>query len=188
MRHVAVEAYLAEEDGIVGDFGLNNFYLYRFEGTKRFQFIPWDKSQVFSSINRRLFNNLETNVLTRRAIAIPELQNVYVDTLLESATSAGGPGGWLEQEVARLYALIAEAVRSDTKKLCYGPGFAFISCPNEQFEAGVAFLTQFARERNAVLMREIFPAEQPAQSGTILLPPKDALQVFSRRQEAADGK
>ncbi|MBI4476795.1 MAG: CotH kinase family protein, partial [Acidobacteria bacterium] len=43
MRHLAVENFLAEWDGILGYAGANNFYLYRFEGTTLSRFIPWDK-------------------------------------------------------------------------------------------------------------------------------------------------
>ena len=35
VRYLGIESFLAEEDGIVGDFGLNNFYFYRFEGANR---------------------------------------------------------------------------------------------------------------------------------------------------------
>ena len=31
--HVAVEAFLTDTDGVLGDWGMNNFYLYRFAGT-----------------------------------------------------------------------------------------------------------------------------------------------------------
>src|SRR5262245_42184383 len=47
IRYLAVENYLGEEDGLSGDFGPNNFYLYRFGGTTTFRFLPWDKSNTF---------------------------------------------------------------------------------------------------------------------------------------------
>ena len=163
VRYLAIESFLAEQDGIVGDFGLNNLYLYRFEGSNRSQFIPWDKSQVFVSIDREFFRNIHSNVLAWRALAVPELRAAYVNGVLESAASAGGPGGWLEQEIARVYAQIGDAVRTDPKKLCYGAGVpSFVDCSNEEFEASAAFLMQFARERNDFLMKELFPpANQP---------------------------
>ena len=49
VRHVAVEAFLAEIDGVLGDWGMNNFYLYRFERTTRSTLVPWDKSEAFKA-------------------------------------------------------------------------------------------------------------------------------------------
>ena len=74
LTQVAVEAYLAEQDGILGAYGLNNFYLYRFAGTTRFHFIPWDKSNAFWNLDRSIWTNADTNVLVRRALAVPELR------------------------------------------------------------------------------------------------------------------
>ena len=47
IRHLAIENFLAEEDGLTGDYGPNNFYIYRFQNTTKFQFMPWDKSNTF---------------------------------------------------------------------------------------------------------------------------------------------
>ena len=47
LTHVAVENALAEDDGVVGDQGLNNFYLYEYGQKNRFVFIPWDKDNTF---------------------------------------------------------------------------------------------------------------------------------------------
>ena len=49
LKHVAVENYLADADGLLGLWGMNNFYLYRFAETTRFQFIPWDKDVTFGN-------------------------------------------------------------------------------------------------------------------------------------------
>src|SRR3954468_1763892 len=47
IRHLAIENFLAEEDGLTGDYGPNNFYFYRFLNTHKFTFLPWDKSNTF---------------------------------------------------------------------------------------------------------------------------------------------
>ena len=39
LRHVAVEVFLADNDGFLGDYGINNFYFYRFTDKKLFTFI-----------------------------------------------------------------------------------------------------------------------------------------------------
>jgi spore coat protein H len=48
-EYLAAEMFLAEDDGILGYAGLNNFYIYRFEDSDRFQFLPWDKDNTFAS-------------------------------------------------------------------------------------------------------------------------------------------
>jgi len=40
LTHVAVENAIVEGDGIVGNQGLNNFYLYEYGAKNRFVFIP----------------------------------------------------------------------------------------------------------------------------------------------------
>ena len=42
MAYLAVEAFLSDHDGLAGDWGINNFYLYRHADRERFVFIPWD--------------------------------------------------------------------------------------------------------------------------------------------------
>ena len=60
IRHLAIENFLAEEDGITGDYGPNNFYFYRFENKNLFTFLPWDKSNTFwESPNYSIFRNIE---------------------------------------------------------------------------------------------------------------------------------
>ena len=153
---LAAEAYLAESDGIVGDFGLNNFYLYRQSTTNRFQMLPWDKSQTFASLDREASRNLHSNVLTRRAFlsgATPRLRQLLDVALMNAAAAAGGPGGWLEQEIGREYNQVREAARQDTKKLCDFNQIGSLSpCTNDNFEAAVADMIQFARNRNGRIL------------------------------------
>jgi spore coat protein H len=94
IRHLAIENFLAEEDGITGDYGPNNFYFYRFENTNLFQFLPWDKSNTFwESPSYSIFRNIEDgpdnrrNRLVLRAFKDPELRELYLNTLLECADS-----------------------------------------------------------------------------------------------------
>ncbi len=68
LKHVAVENYLADADGLLGLWGMNNFYLYRFAGTTRFQFVPWDKDVTFGNPGQSIGFNTDSNVLTRRAL------------------------------------------------------------------------------------------------------------------------
>ena len=66
LRQLAVEAFLAEWDGLVGDFGVNNFYLCREPHGKEFAFFPWDKDNTFRSPTYFIRAGIAGNVLARR--------------------------------------------------------------------------------------------------------------------------
>src|SRR5207302_685991 len=77
---IAAESFIVEEDGIIGDFGINNLFLYRFQDSQQSIFIPWDKSNTFYQIDRDIFHNFTTDVLTIRALAdSPELIALFKD-------------------------------------------------------------------------------------------------------------
>jgi len=146
---LAVESFLAEEDGIAGDYGLNNFYMYRFGGSDLNTFIPWDKSNTFFADGWPIMRNLDTNVLTRRALAIPENLAIFRAALARAADAAGGPGGWLEQEVMKEYLQIQQAAYADPNKQC-APNFepALRNCTNIEFDQEVAGVLNFAHYRS----------------------------------------
>ncbi len=99
MKYVAVENFLAETDGIVGTYvGMNNFYLYQFENSTRFTFIPWDKSEAFTGGPEypiwHYVDDVPTwmrNRLVDRAVRFSELRRVYLDTLIECTRLTAGP-------------------------------------------------------------------------------------------------
>lgn len=117
IRYVAIETFLADYDGILGYWGMNNFYLYRFENTQRFQFLPWDKDYTFMVANQSIWWNLEENVLLRQLMQVPELRELYLDALLEAAQSAGEPVAdgktWLESQIQYAGDQIRAAARAD---------------------------------------------------------------------------
>jgi spore coat protein CotH len=162
-RELAAENFVAEQDGIIGDYTLNNFFLYRFQNTLRSIFIPWDKSNTFWALNWNIFHNFSTNVLTSRALAVaPALIALYRDTLRQAADVAGGPGGWLEQEITKEYQQIRQAAYDDKFKLCdQGATGSLHPCSNDEFDAEVAYMIQFARQRSdfvrAQLNSGLFP-------------------------------
>ncbi|RPJ59492.1 MAG: hypothetical protein EHM24_27865, partial [Acidobacteria bacterium] len=51
IRVAAVQAYLAEWDGLFGSFGLNNFYLWREAAGGPFRVIPWDADNTFFRVD-----------------------------------------------------------------------------------------------------------------------------------------
>jgi spore coat protein CotH len=126
LTHVAVEDAIAEGDGIVGDQGLNNFYLYEYGARNRFVFIPWDKDNTFRSGSWPLYRNLETNVLTRRLTADPARRQVYADAVARAVDAYVNPR-WLTPQLEVAYQQIRSAALSDARK----------PFTNAQFEAAV---------------------------------------------------
>jgi spore coat protein CotH len=153
IRHVATEVFLAEQDGVLGEWGMNNFFMYRPEISNQFRLIVWDKSQAFVQGQAYpIWHNItdvpeaNRNRLMNRALESPDLRGLYLETLLEAGrvasevpldTLPGDTRGWLEREVDRGYALIAPSVLVDTLK----------PYTNDEFMAAVESLRLFARAR-----------------------------------------
>jgi spore coat protein CotH len=154
MRLTAAQAAVAEPDGLLGGWGMNNHYLYRSGQSAPHRFVPWDASVALAAADYPVHAWHAENVLMRRAMAVPSLQQLYRDTLLEAAelfdrTEAGrspaerGPG-WLEREAARLLDIIRPAVYADPAK----------PYTNAEFDAGADEVLAFARARAAFVRRE----------------------------------
>ena len=150
VAHAAVEAFLAETDGLLGDWGMNNFYLYRLEGTTRATVVPWDRSEAFKGgVAASIWRNVDDvpaasrNALMVRAMREPSLRALYLDTLLACADLADG--GWLEREITRAADQIRDSVRQDT------------AAPStfDEFEAEVERLLDFARSRAAIVREDV---------------------------------
>ena len=168
LAHVAVENFLSETDGFVGEYGTNNFYLYRLQGKNLSRLISWDKSETFRSPGHPIFWGMQENVLTRRSLAVPQLRQAYLEALVKAAALAGGPGGWLEQEIARLYSQIRASAREDANKQCPGTG-GLKPCSNEEFEAEVTRIRGFAHVRGELVRGAVAEAGfEPAGGATQL--------------------
>jgi len=152
--HIAVENWVADQDGFNGNYGVNNFYLYRWTNADKLTFIPWDKSEAFKDpVDTGIFHNFldgdpaKRNRLSSRAMSIDDARNAYLDTLLRISnlaretdpTNPADTRGWMEREVEREYAQIKDLVYLDTKK----------PFSNDDFEAAVDVLRNFARSRPA---------------------------------------
>ena len=140
LTHVAVENAIAENDGIVGSEGMNNFFLYQYAGQNRFVFIPWDKDTTFVSADFPLLHRVETNVLVRRLLADPAQMAAYRDAVKRAAAVAVNPA-FLLPRIEAMYTLIRNAVLEDRKK----------PCCNEQFELGVDGLKALIVAREQVI-------------------------------------
>ena len=144
VTHVAIENFLAEEDGILGAFSMNNFYLYRHADTSRHRLIVWDKDSTFSFPEFPIFRNAEENVIFRRAMAHRDLFELYLE-VLERCAAAAAEEEWLEREILRAAALVAPHVRTDTRK----------PFSSEEFDQAVILLQEFARTRPSFVMKEV---------------------------------
>ena len=148
MRHVAVQSFLAQWDGILGYAGANNFYLYRFEDSLRSQFIAWDEDNAFRAADFPILEGHDRNVLMRRAMNVPALRAAYFDGLRAAADSAAEPAGgvsWLEQEIRLQRSLVDGAMQADVLK----------PYANEEYAGAADALVEFARLRPGMVLSQI---------------------------------
>lgn len=162
LTYVATENFVADMDGILGAYAVNNFYFYRFEKRNLSTFIPWDKSEAFKdSAEHSIWFNIDVaswlrNRLMERLMKYPEYVDRYLDELVRAAEIAAAPvpadpspspaatpppstqPGWLEAEIQRQYKIIHDAALSDPYK----------PFSNDAFEAGVQAMLSYARARS----------------------------------------
>jgi hypothetical protein len=169
MRYVAVENFLGETDGMLGDWAINNFYMYRLEKSTRSVLIPWDRSQSFTGgPGFDIWHNISDipvqsrNRLMDRAMNLPNLRDIYLEGLLRAAEFAARPVGTDEGTDA-----IVGSGRSRAEPPPQRPGWleteilreyqqiraialsdTFKPWTNEEFEQGVEDLLTFARQRS----------------------------------------
>jgi spore coat protein H len=157
LQHLAVETFVSETDGLVGDYGVNNFYLYRSVNRNLFTFIGWDKSEAFKGgPTRSIWQNIlntptnRQNRLVARTLAYRDLYDYFLDMLMECVRLASEPTegdgrGWLEREIEREYQQIRDAAIADPDK----PYTA------DDFERAVNDLRDFARNRGNSVTQEV---------------------------------
>jgi spore coat protein H len=158
ITHVAIESFVAEDDGLLGYVGMNNFYLYRSAGSTRHRLFPWDKDNAFLNIEQSVLHRADENVLFRRALAYADLRDLYLQVLEQCAHSAIEEN-WLATEIERHAAVIGAAAHEDPRK----------QYSNDDFDQQVAFLREFARRRSAVVLQQVAALRQgdggPSQPG-----------------------
>jgi spore coat protein H len=157
IRNIAVTVYMADEDGFLGNWGMNNFDLYQRQGTTVHVIIPWDKSEAMrSGATYSVFHNIndvpgsQQNRLMARIVGLLDLRNQYLDALGQTADSAselvsGDGRGWMEREIERINTQIQDAVLTDPIK----------AYTNDQYRADVDDLRRFARERADFVRTEV---------------------------------
>ena len=150
IRHLAVENYVGEYDGLLGDWGMNNFYLYRFEKSDRFQFIPWDKDVTFYQPEHSVLFNLTANRLTSRLFASPAWRDLYLREIEKCAAEAGGESGWLAAELERAVRLTRAAALEDPNK----------RQSNDEYGQWVEYTRKWVGYRNSQVLSQVFTLRQ----------------------------
>lgn len=113
VRYVAMQNFIAQNDGFNGYDGMNNFYFYRLENSDRHVFIAWDEDNAFLGADFGITTRLGDNILTRNTLQLSAFSSQYYQTLLEAATSASD---WMQAEMQRQFTMIATAMQEDTAK------------------------------------------------------------------------
>jgi len=144
VTHVAIETFLSEADGVLGYAGMANFYLFRPSTSDRHRLIVWDKDRTFADITSSIVQRVDQNVLIRRALSFDDLWRLYLDVLERCARTAQADG-WLERLIDTASAAIDLAAQVDGDK----------PYSNDDHQAAVSFVREFAHERPAFVLQEI---------------------------------
>jgi uncharacterized protein (TIGR03437 family) len=159
LTYAATENVLSAADGMAGGIvGMNNFYLYQFQGTTLYQLIAWDKGLTFSNSSMDVMAGFtippNINLLAQRLVGIPEYLNFYLGQVSKAANLLGGAGGWADTEVANEYAAIDSAASNDPNKQCDANGQLY-SCGTVDFQNGVQALHYFLAVRSGFVLPEV---------------------------------
>jgi spore coat protein H len=150
IRFLATEVFLAEYDGWTGNWGINNFYLYRPPAGTQHQVLPWDRDYAMvGQIDSSIFLHLDLSILPMQLLTFSDLKSRYLE-MLEKCAQMATQDGWFESTVAQSSALITEAVHADTLKQKFEDG--------RTFESEVAFLKEFAGSRPTYVVNEVAKA------------------------------
>jgi spore coat protein CotH len=144
VTQAAIEAYLSELDGLIGGWGMNNFYLYRPGTSRQHRVFPWDKDNTFQSAESSVLLRAEENHILKRALERDDLRAVYLQTL-ENCAQASLQDDWLAQEIAITADLVTPSAHEDTLK----------PVTNAQYDAGIQSLKDFAATRPLFVLQQI---------------------------------
>jgi spore coat protein H len=147
VTHVAIEMFLAENDGVIGASGMANFYLYRTGGRTVHRLLVWDKDTTFQQIDWPIFQRADDNVIFRRALAFEDLRTLYLD-VLEQCARVAAEDDWLVREAMRASSLIADAAHEDIWK----------PFSNDVYDEATEFLKAWATWRPAYVLEEVAKA------------------------------
>lgn len=138
LTHAAVENFVSNWDGLLGLWGMNNFYCYRPATTAAHAtLIPWDQDNSFIDVEMAPWHNVEGNVLMQKVWESPPLRLFYLQQLV----AVGGLSTWLANEIERESALIRDSVAADPVK----------NSTLEEFDTAVDALRTYVRSRAAIV-------------------------------------
>jgi len=152
VSHTAIQGYIAENDGMLGYAGINNFYLYRFVEKDQHRVIPWDEDHAFERgfVEASIFRTgaLGAPVLFTRAMERPDFYTQFLDMADACAVSAD-QDNWLAGQITQAYNLIRSAVLEDqNRRLTFDDTFP-------DFDTAVAELLDFAARRSSFVRPEV---------------------------------
>jgi spore coat protein CotH len=143
VTHVAIESVLAENDGILGHAGMNNFYVHRENWASPHRLVVWDKDNTFLYWGMDVLARADENEVMRRALQVPELRALFLQTLEACARAASD--GWWESTLNRVASLIDPDVRADTRK----------PFSNGDFDAALVHIRDFVARRPAFVRQQV---------------------------------
>lgn len=136
IRFVVAQIFLAETDGFVGAFGINNLYLYRLENSTVHTMIAWDADNTFHSIDFPTNTEINDNILTRKLMEVPEYAALF-RAELERTVQMAEADDWLNTEIIRHVQRIDTAMKEDPAK----------PYSNNTYEGAAGDMLNFARAR-----------------------------------------
>jgi spore coat protein CotH len=143
VRFIAAQTFLAETDGFLGAFGINNLYLYRLENSNVHTFIVWDTDNTFYSVDFPSVPDVD-NALWRKLMAVPEYAALYRAELARAAQLAE-QDDWLNTEIIRQVQRVDAAMKEDVYK----------PYANERYEGAAGDMLNYARARIAFVKCEL---------------------------------
>jgi len=136
VRFVAAQNFLAETDGFLGAYGMNNFYLYRLENQNLHTLIMWDADNTFYSAELPTNDWGVGTVLMEKLMSLPEYVALY-KAELQRAVELAEADNWLDTEIIRQVQRIDTAMKEDLNK----------PFSNSSYEGGAGTMLSFARAR-----------------------------------------
>jgi spore coat protein CotH len=144
IRFIAAQVFLAETDGFLGGFGINNLYLYRLENSDVHTFIAWDADNTFYHPEYPINSGVNDNVLMRAFMAIPEYNALFWSEMRRNVELAE-EDEWLNTEIIRHIQRVDAAMKEDPWK----------PHSNGAYEAEAGEMLNFARARIAFVKCEL---------------------------------
>jgi spore coat protein CotH len=144
IRFVAAQVFLAETDGFLGGFGINNLYLYRLENSDKHVFIAWDADNTFYHPEYPTNSGINDNILVRTLLAIPEYNALWFEEMRRNVQMAE-EGDWLNTEIIRHIQRVDTAMKEDPLK----------PYANGAYEGKAGEMLNFARARIAFVKCEL---------------------------------